>query len=70
MNKPIIGITMGDPAGIGTEIIGKAFTDKMIYEICNPVLIGDKNATKSLDTIREIRDSGKEKPEIRFRYQW
>jgi len=44
MNKPIIGITMGDPAGIGTEIIGKAFSDKMIYEICNPVLIGDKNA--------------------------
>jgi len=42
MNKPIIGITMGDPAGIGTEIIGKAFSDKMIYEICNPVLIGDK----------------------------
>ncbi len=35
---------MGDPAGIGTEIIGKAFTDKMIYEICNPVLIGDKTA--------------------------
>ena len=44
MNKPIIGITMGDPAGIGTEIIGKAFSDKMIYEICNPVLIGDKAA--------------------------
>ncbi len=39
--KPKIGITMGDPASIGPEIAVKAFSEKSIYEICDPVLIGD-----------------------------
>src|SRR5690606_14624126 len=39
--KPIIGITMGDPASIGPEIAVKALLDKKIYEICRPLLIGD-----------------------------
>lgn len=42
--KPIIGITMGDPAGIGSEIIAKALTHNEVYEKCRPVVIGDKKA--------------------------
>jgi 4-hydroxythreonine-4-phosphate dehydrogenase len=42
--KPIIGITMGDPAGIGSEIIAKALTRDEVYEKCRPVVIGDKRA--------------------------
>lgn len=38
---PVIGITVGDPAGIGPEIVLKALKDARIYEICRPVLIGD-----------------------------
>lgn len=41
--KPIIIITIGDPAGIGPEIALKALLDKKIYETCNPILIGDQN---------------------------
>ena len=41
MNKPIIGITMGDAAGIGPEIIVKALCDPKLYELCKPVVIGD-----------------------------
>ena len=41
MNRPIIGITMGDPFGNGPEISVKAFADKALYERCRPVLIGD-----------------------------
>ncbi len=37
---PRIGITMGDAAGIGPEIIVKALASKNIYEICRPVVIG------------------------------
>ena len=40
--KPILGITMGDAAGVGPEIIVKALTDKKIYEIGRPVVFGDK----------------------------
>ncbi len=39
--KPILAITMGDPAGVGPEIAIKAFTDRSIYEICRPILIGN-----------------------------
>ena len=40
-NTPIIGITMGDPAGIGPEIAIKALLNKNIYGICKPLLVGD-----------------------------
>ena len=35
--KKIVGITMGDPASIGPEITVKAFADKSLYDLCNPV---------------------------------
>ena len=38
---PRIGITVGDPAGIGIEVTLKAVADKMVRENCLPVLIGD-----------------------------
>lgn len=40
-NKPIIGITMGDPSSIGPEIAVKSLNHQIIHEICNPVIIGD-----------------------------
>lgn len=39
--KPIIGITMGDAAGIGPEIIVKAMQNKEMYHQCKPLVIGD-----------------------------
>lgn len=48
--KPIICITMGDPAGIGSEIITKALNNPDVYTKCNPFVVGDKNAI--LDGIR------------------
>ena len=38
---PLIGITMGDPAGIGPEIAAKALSESRIYRICRPLIIGD-----------------------------
>lgn len=40
-HKPRIAITMGDPAGIGPEIIMKALSHAQIHAICDPVVIGD-----------------------------
>jgi 4-hydroxythreonine-4-phosphate dehydrogenase len=39
--RPIIAITMGDPVGIGPEIIPKALVRPSIYEVCRPLVIGD-----------------------------
>jgi 4-hydroxythreonine-4-phosphate dehydrogenase len=46
--KPIIAITMGDPASIGPEIAVKALLDKHIYAICKPVITGDANVFKQI----------------------
>lgn len=39
-----IAITMGDPAGVGPEIIVKALSHVEIYQKCVPVVIGDYEA--------------------------
>lgn len=39
--RPIVGITMGDPAGNGPEITVKALSDPSIYERCRPIVVGD-----------------------------
>jgi 4-hydroxythreonine-4-phosphate dehydrogenase len=38
---PVIGITMGDPVGIGPEIIAKALDDPELRGTCRPVIFGD-----------------------------
>jgi 4-hydroxythreonine-4-phosphate dehydrogenase len=40
-DKPIIGISMGDPAGVGPEIIAKALARPQVHALCRPVIIGD-----------------------------
>ncbi len=39
--RPVIGITMGDPSGIGPEIIMKALQKEEVYLRCRPLVIGD-----------------------------
>jgi 4-hydroxythreonine-4-phosphate dehydrogenase len=39
--RPIIGMTMGDAAGVGPEIIVKALAQNEVWNICRPVVIGD-----------------------------
>ncbi|MBA3443093.1 MAG: 4-hydroxythreonine-4-phosphate dehydrogenase PdxA [Pyrinomonadaceae bacterium] len=38
---PRIGITMGDPAGIGPEVVLKAVAEADVQRLCVPVIIGD-----------------------------
>lgn len=40
-DKPIVGITMGDAAGIGPEITLKAITDESLKAACRCVIMGD-----------------------------
>jgi 4-hydroxythreonine-4-phosphate dehydrogenase len=37
-SKMVIGITQGDPNGVGLEIVLKTFSDPNIYKYCTPVL--------------------------------
>ncbi len=38
---PLLGITMGDPAGIGPEIIVQALAEREVRRLCRPIVIGD-----------------------------
>lgn len=60
--RPVIGITMGDPVGIGPEIILKALSSPSIYKTCKPFVIGDlgvlelaKTGTSSSLKIKEVK---------------
>jgi len=44
--RPSIAITMGDPSGVGPEIIAKSLNDKNIYERCRPFVVGDAKILK------------------------
>ncbi|HOC28547.1 MAG TPA: 4-hydroxythreonine-4-phosphate dehydrogenase PdxA [Treponemataceae bacterium] len=42
MNKPVIAVPLGDPAGIGPEIAVRAFASEETARNARPVLIGDR----------------------------
>lgn len=60
MNKPVIGISVGDINGIGPEVIIKTFADSRLLEFCTPVIFG---SNKLLNFYR------KAVPEAHFNYQ-
>ena len=41
--RPIVGITMGDPAGNGPELCVQALAHKDVYSACRPLIVGDAN---------------------------
>lgn len=48
--RPVVGITMGDPAGVGPEICLKALAEGETAAICTPVLYGD------ISILRQVAD--------------
>ncbi len=46
-NKPILAITMGDPGGIGPEIIAKALAHAEVFENSRPLVIGERRALEA-----------------------
>jgi 4-hydroxythreonine-4-phosphate dehydrogenase len=45
-SRPILGLTMGDPAGIGPELCLRALHDPGVLRRCVPVLFGDAGVVK------------------------
>lgn len=43
MERPIVGISMGDPFGNGPEITVKALNDPEVYKTCRPLVVGDRS---------------------------
>ncbi len=47
--RPLLGITMGDPAGIGPEILLRAVSHSGITEICRPLAVGDASLLSKVE---------------------
>jgi 4-hydroxythreonine-4-phosphate dehydrogenase len=68
MTLPKIGITMGDPTGIGPEIIVKALSMEEPFQACRPIVFGDRevllraiqmqNLSTRLEMIDKISEDG------------
>lgn len=52
--RPILGISAGDPAGIGPEITVKALSLREIYDICKPLVICDAGIVEQIISICDL----------------
>ena len=68
MSKPIVAISMGDPASIGPEIAVKALLVDAVYDSCRPLLVGDASVFQqiidrlqlpvSIHSIQNVKEAG------------
>jgi 4-hydroxythreonine-4-phosphate dehydrogenase len=54
MNKPVLAITMGDPGGIGPEIIAKALAHADVYDQSRPLVFGERRALEAAVRITRV----------------
>ncbi len=54
--RPLVAITMGDPAGVGAEVTVKALDDAGVYERCRPFVVGNIDAIR--DAQRFVGNGG------------
>ena len=54
MNKPIVVISMGDPASIGPEIAVKALLQDAVHAQCRPILIGDAAVFQQIISLLQL----------------
>lgn len=57
-NKPLLAVTIGDPSGIGPEVVAKSLQDRSMYDIMRPVLLGTvsvvENALKAIGSNDQV----------------
>jgi 4-phospho-D-threonate 3-dehydrogenase / 4-phospho-D-erythronate 3-dehydrogenase len=53
--KPLLAITLGDPAGIGPEIVAKALSSPQVYAVCHPVIVGDSSILRMGANVAKVR---------------
>ena len=65
--RPVLGISVGDPGGIGPEITAKALSEKEIHDLARPLVVADvrvmqdvlrfTNLSLSLNPVQRIQDA-------------
>lgn len=69
MQKPILAITLGDPAGIGPEVIVRAWSERQVHQWCRLLVIGHPEVLRRAAqlvgrpaTVREIESARDAQP--------
>ena len=57
--RPLVAVTIGDPAGVGPEVVAKALASPQVYAAARPLVIGDRwiveEAQRICGSFQEIR---------------
>lgn len=53
--KPVIAVTMGDPAGIGPEIAARTAVMPAIKRLCTPVIVGDRRLLSPFVSMKDLK---------------
>ena len=53
-SKPILAVTLGDPAGSGPELIAKAFVEPEVRAVCRPLVVGDAAVLRAALAIARV----------------
>ena len=54
-NRPRLAITLGDPAGIGPEVVLKALQHREVFAACRPIVVGDRGVLDRAAAWLDIR---------------
>jgi 4-hydroxythreonine-4-phosphate dehydrogenase len=67
-HRPWLAITMGDPAGVGPEVITKALEHPAVWQVCRPLVVGDGHwlqeaarlvgSRRPLHTVQAVAEEG------------
>ena len=54
MNKPFVAVPIGDPAGVGPEIVVKSVASKEVFDVARTVVIGDAKVLANACEIMKV----------------
>ena len=53
--RPVLGISIGDPGGIGPEITAKALNQEKIYGLARPLVVGDYRVMEDVLRFTDVK---------------
>ena len=55
MKKPLIAVTMGDPAGVGPEIVAMSLASAEVTDVADCIIVGDKKCMENAIDITGVK---------------
>lgn len=56
IERPVIALTMGDPCGVGPEIVARTLVSRKVRDVCTPLAVGDRRILNAAAEICGIKN--------------